>query len=478
MARMLARCPGKGADAEECECGCPREGAEADGEVGYLDGASNQGLARMMAPTLARTASPLPALGSLALAGAQRPVLARGILDTIKDRVGDALDMRENEEELDCKEEVDEFRKKSFSPLANHKPTTGFGMFDVALDPKAGKLTITLKLKFDFKDGDPTKVSKGFKPEEFKWTDAQKNEFKTKFRGEIGGVWGGKHTMKSTKPGCWSKVTVATDVVITEADPGHFNATVTKYPDDAGMIQSSVCDPGTEHDPATGNCKAHAGSHGTGEFDSNDLRQEQKLVDSTGSGTVPFGEGSSAMSGAGTAALTPLIAKMTANANVKAEITGHSSTKHKRGATPDQGAIDNMDLARARTASVSAAIQAGGIAADRIMVRNVGEDGASDGKEWCKVEVSLSARPTQQPGVHESGHMFGLDDEYPTSAQVSGGNLANAKYRQMVKDVNGSDLAVGRTDGIMSSGGNVEKHNYVTFLEALKKISGEDTWGL
>ncbi len=388
------------------------------------------------------------------------------------------------DERAKAEQELEEFRKKTFPCLTKHRPSSGLGQFDVCFDPKAGSLTVTLKVSFNFVDGDPSKVSPGFKPEEFKWTPGEQATFKADYLREVGALWSGKHLFKSTKK-YWERMTVKTSVVVSDvaADQAHFQMTVGKYPSDAGMVQSSICPPGYHHD---GNaCRRNAAAadgtrpdYGTAALDINDLRREQKLDWSTGAVTsIPFRPGKAVLDGTGTTALGPLVASLKANAAMRVELTGYTSSTHRAGETPAQGAASNMALARARTAAVQAHLTGQGIAAERILVRNRGEDGAGPGNEWCMVSAQTGTQETQHPGVHETGHMLGLEDEYTTTGTPAGQALP-AKADQMIKGTTGHDVKTGDTQSAMSLGSTVQPWHYSSFLEALRKISGMAEWGL
>ena len=204
------------------------------------------------------------------------------------------------------------------------------------------------------------------------------------------------------------------------------------------MAQSSICPPGFHHDAANGNCAANTAADdesGTGDLDSNDLRPEQKLDWGNATSAVPFTKGSSALGPAGTAALAPIITAVAGVAGAHVQITGHASNTHRAGRTADEGAIDNMDLARQRTAAVQAALIAGGATAEQVLVRNVGEANAGPEDAWCRVDAQVGTQQMQNPGLHETGHMLGSDDEYPQT----GARRGHPGRRQLRRDDPGPD---------------------------------------
>jgi outer membrane protein OmpA-like peptidoglycan-associated protein len=279
----------------------------------------------------------------------------------------------------------------------------------------------------------------------------------------------------------WEAMTVATTVnVIEDATDPHFTLTVAKYPPDAGMVTSSICPPGFHHDAASDNCAANTAADdesGTGELDSNDLRPEQKLDWGNPTAAIPFVEGSTALGPAGTAALAPIITQVAGVAGAHVQIKGRASNTHRAGRTADEGAIDNMDLARQRTAAVQAALIAGGATAEQVLVRNVGEQGAGPEPDWCRVDAQVGTNEMQNPGLHETGHMLGSDDEYPQTGAPAGTAVA-ADYDAMIRGQTGDVVTRGRNADAMSMGSTVRRWNYAAFLEALEEMTGETKWTL
>lgn len=77
-------------------------------------------------------------------------------------------------------------------------------------------------------------------------------------------------------------------------------------------------------------------------------------------------------------------------------------------------------------------------------------------------------RDKQKGGVHEYGHMIGLDDEYPVDGAIA--------HATMVRDALGTVLVEGKFNDVMSSGNQIEKQHYVTFLQALKDVTNLKKW--
>lgn len=64
--------------------------------------------------------------------------------------------------------------------------------------------------------------------------------------------------------------------------------------------------------------------------------------------------------------------------------------------------------------------------------------------------------------------MIGLGDEYPGEHEIS--------HQAMVEDAPGKTIKKERSDNVMSIANVVERQHYVTFLEALKRVTQIDEW--
>lgn len=385
--------------------------------------------------------------------------------------IGDALDVRTDEARLDALEELADFRAQSFAPLTNHRPASGRGLFDVEFDAATGQMTVTVKVSYDFVDGNPAEVAPGFRAEEFKWASIglgmfswgyEADAWKARFAAELAAAWSGQYQFRSTKP-FWTTMLVDVTVqVVEDAGSPHYELTIGKYPADADMVGSAVSIP-----PAVGPSSA--------DFDSNDLRGEQKLDWTNAVTAVPFTKGGAILTAAGRAALVPIVAQLTSTPAARVELTGRASNDHQPGVMPAQGAIDNMDLARSRTAAVHDHLLLQGISPDRIAVRNTGEQGAGPGVEWCRVDAQIGTQDLQTPALHEMGHILGSADEYDNAANPPGTAVA-AAYQGMITAQTGDVVTRLDNDSMMSLGSTVQRWNYAAFLEALKDISGTGDW--
>ena len=79
-------------------------------------------------------------------------------------------------------------------------PSTGRGKFDIVYDPAAGRLTIVVKCKFWFEDGDPAlwEGEEDAGPDSHLWGPAEILQWKADFKRKVSNAWSGKHTFHCT----------------------------------------------------------------------------------------------------------------------------------------------------------------------------------------------------------------------------------------------------------------------------------------
>jgi hypothetical protein len=97
----------------------------------------------------------------------------------------------------------------------------------------------------------------------------------------------------------------------------------------------------------------------------------------------------------------------------------------------------------------------------------------SDG-EGDTGHITVGDGKPQTVVAHESGHMFGLDDEY-----TGGGAYQPGKPTEHTKLAASEGMAGAmhaKSDSIMSEGSKVRPQHYTTFLDALKLVSGMNEW--
>lgn len=165
------------------------------------------------------------------------------------------------------------------------------------------------------------------------------------------------------------------------------------------------------------------------------------------------------------------LADLVANPAWTVELTGHASAEGQ--------AENNFELARDRIITVVDELGGYGIDQGRMLRDNQGEDGAAanDPLERC-VDVFVVDVDNQVTSAHETGHMFGLADEYLTGTDVAGDPL-DADYQQLIRDnveLSGGMPTKDNVDSIMSNGMTVETWHYAPFVALLKQITGTDQW--
>jgi len=400
-------------------------------------------------------------LGNSFLAGGLGlPAASQGIFDWFEDE--------ETPEEIAAREQA-EFLAKTWPATADFETGTG-GTFDGSLVGPI--LFVTLKVAYDFVPGNPSDAPVGTPPAELQWSPAQQAAFKADYASLIFGTWSFQHPIRSTRPN-WN-LSISTMVTVQEddADP-HFKITVSKLPVDAGDGKASVCDDGTHHNAARDSCPANPPGvdGGTAIMDSRD-----NDVDRVRNGSQPvigifFDIGSSDIPAAQEAKLDAPANQLTTNPDWNAELTGRASARGP--------ARDNFLLARQREQAVSGALTGKGVNGSQLMHSVEGEQDAGRTDFDQRVDVHVIDVQSQATAAHETGHMFGLGDEYIHGGESPGDPLP-ADYQQLIADnvdlPAGGMPTKGATDSIMSNGSEVQNWHYAPFVALLKDITGSEDW--
>ena len=157
---------------------------------------------------------------------------------------------------------------------------------------------------------------------------------------------------------------------------------------------------------------------------------------------------------------------------------GHASTT----GTPER----NLDLSRRRAEAVKAYLQTSpragipGLDPARIRIVAEGDNGAGADQTWQRVDIQIGDGDPQRTITHEAGHMFGLDDEYASPPLGTSPGTGTGGERIGGVPLHGQPPLAGRgipparfqnDDGIMSIGNVVEPQHYVTFLDALNRVT-------
>ena len=89
-------------------------------------------------------------------------------------------------------------------------------------------------------------------------------------------------------------------------------------------------------------------------------------------------------------------------------------------------------------------------------------------------DLIIGGGAAQTVVAHESGHMFGLDDEYTGAGAYAPGK--KTEHTDFAAKVGEKGVLHAKSDSIMSEGSVVRRQHYVTFLDALKVVSGIEEW--
>jgi hypothetical protein len=381
--------------------------------------------------------------------------------------------------------------------------STGIGGFNAKYEPSRQALQITLRVGINAVDGltiDPTtgvvtpanatfatnaaqvmgipNVADRVREvnDKWHWTDAE--GFRARYEQMAEHAWGERHYfVNNTWDDVFSDVEVDLQVHLGGLANDHCTATIFKVPDHSsagpGAVVNSTGSP-------TGN---------TGTFTSSGLEAttdflNYRLVYPAGGAAVGQGTGSG-QQGAGDPGPTFLdkfivdFQRGTPTGGAEVTVTGHAST------TGDHES--NQRIARERAQNVADYLRTHGkeIANYRIVVDAKGDEGATEDAEWQRVDIMVGDGRAQVTMMHETGHMFGLDDEYasPAGGFAPGagtpGNIgAPVAHSGLAAAMgNGVPPAVSENDdNIMSVGNVVRPQHYSTFHEALTNVTAPQGW--
>ena len=99
-----------------------------------------------------------------------------------------------------------------------------------------------------------------------------------------------------------------------------------------------------------------------------------------------------------------------------------------------------------------------------------------DGGTGDKGHITVGDGKAQTVVAHESGHMFGLDDEYTGKGAYAPGK--STEHSKLAASQGMAGAMHAKSDSIMSEGSKVRPQHYTTFLDALKFISGMNEWDI
>ncbi|HCH65288.1 MAG: hypothetical protein CL927_08990 [Deltaproteobacteria bacterium] len=355
------------------------------------------------------------------------------------------------------------FRSTKFAPLSEYRwGDDTRGLFDVAFDAGSGTLVIDLRVAYQFKDGDPSKFPY-FDPQEFTWSGKEKKKFKKQYAKQTKKAWGGQFQFFSTRPG-WDEMVVNTRTRVIEDDQSpHYIIEASKYPDDAGFVQSYMTQATRRSD---GNLRP-----GTVTVDNNDLDVDRKQRSDHGFFTAYFDEGSPKLDSDAKASVTGAVDELDKPKKGYVDVV---STAVVEGDAKYQGRGDDEEgiaLARKRLDAVTRTLKAEGVKPKNVISESKVE---TDSKYSPRVTLWPLDRDPQNAAMHETGHMYGLGDEIESE-----GRAIDPTYAELVMDQTGEVIERGpANDSLMSAGDTIEPMHYAPFLAALKSITGSEDWSL
>jgi hypothetical protein len=374
---------------------------------------------------------------------------------------------------------------QTYNPSTNNAANY-YGGFDVEYDPAAGELQVTLKGAVNFLAGMTTtpngraqavepsaqtaaaaaeinRLPRDQRPAEIaKWTwssaggpDASdETDLLTNFKSSIEGAWQEKHPFHCTKQ-YWEDLGATTKI----------NVVVNKVADATGKTADQHMLVNTykvAQGFVGGNADvSRAGGGGNAAFDN--------VMNITSEDVVPRRDGlleAGVTFQPGRGLLTPgsvgtvwRLAKQMPNAAPGATIEASTLTVKVQGK-------DTRQRNDRFTAVVDHLNQGGKVDAARVTMVEDGEGDAGT--------IVVGDGNPQTVAAHEAGHMFGLDDEYTGSGDYAPGK--KTEHTDFAAGAGHTGAMHAKSDSIMSEGSVVRPHHYVTFLDALKQVSGMPDW--
>jgi hypothetical protein len=381
--------------------------------------------------------------------------------------------------------------------------STGIGGFNAMYDPGTQRLVIRLRVGLETLDGltiDPatgivTPATADFAANaaqvmaipdiptrvatvnnDWHWNDPE--TFRANYEAMAETAWGQKHYFThDTWDDVFADVHVDLDVHLGGRPDDHCTATVFKVPEGSdagpGAVVNSTGSP-------TGNTGTFtsSGLGATSDFLNYRLQYPNAGV-TVGSavGVGDPGEGDS-----GPVYLRKFIADFqrgTPTGGAPVTIIGHAS------ATGSSEANERIARQRAENVAMFLRTQGDKIADYRITVQSEGDRGATADPEWRRVDIVVGDGRAQITMMHETGHMFGLDDEYSSPAggfapgAGTGGAIGDPTGHAALAQAMGGGVQPAvyeNNDNIMSVGNVVRPQHYATFHEALTNVTAPHSW--
>jgi outer membrane protein OmpA-like peptidoglycan-associated protein len=390
---------------------------------------------------------------------------------------------------------VTEFMSREYpAKLIRPNTDTATGWFDAEYTPADGILNITVRVAFNFVDGDrsdsmwiasvggPDKAAQ-YANDQFKWKPEEQAEWKENATAKVRDIWSGRYRFHIQRP-CWERlppVDVAISIVPqaqmvrqgsgTAVGPGaggpHKVFWIRKYPTEprgrrdgfSGGWELNLYEQGAE-----GITNPDRTQHSVG----TDRESRYKKVDESNPRSINFALNEHEVTSEQKTALRKFGATL-ARPELPAfpiTVTGHASSDG-----PEQA---NLTLSERRARNVGKEI-VGAKTEPRAI--GVGEKDAEPTPDWRFVDITVGKFESDQLTIaHEFGHMFGLGDEYPEEDRGRPPGAATS-HSKLVKDVMDKEILARHDDSIMSVGEVVRPHHYVVFLDALVQLTSPTTNG-
>ncbi|MDY0061834.1 MAG: OmpA family protein [Myxococcota bacterium] len=390
------------------------------------------------------------------------------------------------------------FAKRVFE-LKNHIPSTGMGKFDAAYKPKDNQLDIKLKLAFDFLNADDTpgpfakllQALSGKDVSKYYWSENEKKDYVEKFKSRVKDRWSKKHIIKSIKKN-WEEFNANTEVTVEEVpiaqkSQAHFYIKAHKVSTFKGPIEyKSAVNNEQLIDPTAQTSADLYSSDNTENPDFNSAQvatTERQRIDglltSSGAGRVLFDKAKSDLN-------------QTAKSNLNKLVEGLKKVRPndpriplivKGFASPEGDAAFNQKIAGERAEAVKTALNG---VPQPVTASSGGITGTPEDAQARKAEVSTDTtfETTYQGNKysvseHEAGHMLGMPDEYLDNVADPGAHpalkQAQIAYEGLVQSAGLEATTYAQTTSSqMSAGVDIMPSHYVTFWEALGKMTDPD----
>ena len=201
--------------------------------------------------------------------------------------------------------------------------------------------------------------------------------------------------------------------------------------------------------------------------------------------SVKFGNNQDTLDATATGILDSFVTNMNgaptdaATNAVDIKLVGHTSASGS--------AEYNRGLAQRRVDAVAAYLRGNGFTNidTRMESETRGEDEAGSGATAAddrRVDIEIVNGSPQNLGMHEFGHVFGLDDQYVGAAGRGVGadtdDNANTEGMQDQTGANMPGSITENSDSMMSVGNTIHAQHYVNFYLALKQLTNMPNWAI